>query len=151
MNLWSHRFSQNMNCEKLSGFLPYSVLHYTGQKRWLHKFILKFTDLYDSILEFVLGFAIVNKGKFIGVEKRYSVVMLNILENNSPCRIIVIAYVSAGKRHMWIYIRSRSIKEKKAAKFWWLLSSCITTAIARESVVNVKRSGHIVSDYRKRS
>ena len=34
MNLWSHRFSQNMNCEKLSGFLPYSVLHYTGQKSW---------------------------------------------------------------------------------------------------------------------
>ena len=49
MNLWSHRFFQNMN-EKLSGFLPCSVraevLTIFWEKRWLHKFILKFTDLY---------------------------------------------------------------------------------------------------------
>ena len=32
MNLWSHRFSQNMN-EKLSAFLPCSELH-AGQKSW---------------------------------------------------------------------------------------------------------------------
>ena len=33
INLWNHHFSQNMN-KKLSGFLPCSVLHYTGQKSW---------------------------------------------------------------------------------------------------------------------
>ena len=52
MNLWSHRFSQNMN----QNFCPV-VWHSTGQKsfniwfifwvkRWLLKFNMKFTDLY---------------------------------------------------------------------------------------------------------
>ena len=41
MNLFFH-FSQNMN-KKLSGFLP-CTLHILGEQ-WLHKFILKFTDL----------------------------------------------------------------------------------------------------------
>ena len=51
MNLWRHRFSKNMNqisvqyCATLQGRNPYNFWF----KRWLHKFILKFTDLYDPI------------------------------------------------------------------------------------------------------
>ena len=62
MNLWSHRFSQNIN-KKLSGFLPYSIqgrnsekiLFIFMEKWWLHKFILKFTDLYGTTI-FVIDF-----------------------------------------------------------------------------------------------
>ena len=46
MNLWSHRFSQNMN-KKWSGSEILTIfLFIFWEKRWLHKFILKFTDLY---------------------------------------------------------------------------------------------------------
>ena len=61
--------------------------------------------------------------------------------SNPPCRIIVIAYVSAGKRHMWIYIRSRSIKEKKA-KILVAIVEFYITAMPLDLVVNVKRSEH---------
>ena len=54
MNLWSYRFSKNTN-KKLWRFLPslqradpdkLSFLFW--EERWLHKFILKVTDLYTS-------------------------------------------------------------------------------------------------------
>ena len=52
MNLWSCRFSQNMN-QKLSGFLLYSIQgrnpdNFSFIFWWLHKFILKFNDLYGK-------------------------------------------------------------------------------------------------------
>ena len=54
MNWWNHSFSQN-KYEKLSGFLPCVVRaeiltifcsYVFWEKWWLHKFILKITDLY---------------------------------------------------------------------------------------------------------
>ena len=66
INLWRHCFSQNTN-QILQGFLPCSMTQYraeilaifsskfgrnTGlEKQWLHKFILKFTDLFSLSAE----------------------------------------------------------------------------------------------------
>ena len=54
MYLWSHRFSQIMNqilyCATLQGRNPYNIWFIFWKKWWLHKFILKFTDLYQEAI-----------------------------------------------------------------------------------------------------
>ena len=52
MNLWSHRFSQNTNKRFLPSLLRTEILTFLflfWEKRWLHKFILKLTDLYKEV------------------------------------------------------------------------------------------------------
>ena len=61
MNLWSHRFSQNnKKIIRISG-LQYrrqkSFLFVSWEKRWLYKFILKFTDFYLWFNEMISKFS----------------------------------------------------------------------------------------------